>query len=69
MKESSKSTQTGTKITFKPSKKYFTNIEYKSELLRKRFKELAFLNSGIEIIFVDERSNFEESYKYDGGIK
>ena len=69
LKESSKSTQTGTKITFKPSKKYFTNIEYKAELLRKRFKELAFLNSGIEIIFVDERSNFEESYKYDGGIK
>ena len=69
LKESSNSEITGTKITFKPSKKYFTNIEYSAEQLKKRFKELAFLNSGIEIFFSDERHNIEESYKYDGGIK
>jgi len=60
---------TGTKITFKPSKKYFSNIKYNLEHLRRRFKELAFLNSGIEITLTDERSNFEEKYKYDGGIR
>ena len=69
LKEKSKSSISGTEITFKPSKKYFTNIDYKPELLRKRFKELAFLNSGIELVFKDDRNNFEEKYKYDGGIK
>ncbi len=69
LKEKSKSTSSGTEITFKPSKKYFTNIDYNAELLKKRFKELAFLNSGIELHFKDERNNFEETYKYDGGIK
>ena len=39
----------GTKISFKPSKKYFTLTKYNSETLRRRFKELAFLNSGITI--------------------
>ena len=59
----------GTKITFKPSKKYFTLTSYNSEILRRRFRELAFLNSGIEISFEDERKALKESYKYDGGIK
>ena len=44
----------GTKISFKPSKKYFTLTKYNTDLLRRRFKELAFLNSGIKIKFTDE---------------
>ena len=60
--------KTGTKISFKPSKKYFTLTKYNSDLLRKRFKELAFLNSGIKINFSDEAKSINESYKYDGGI-
>ncbi len=59
---------TGTKITFKPSKTYFTLTSYNSDILRRRFKELAFLNSGITINLKDERKAIEESYKYDGGI-
>ena len=60
--------KSGTKISFKPSKKYFTLTNYNSDLLRKRFKELAFLNSGILINFQDEAKSISESYKYDGGI-
>ena len=48
--------------------KYFTLTSYSSDILRRRFKELAFLNSGITINFKDERKAIEESYKYDGGI-
>ncbi len=59
---------TGTKISFKPSKKYFTLTKYNSDLLRRRFKELAFLNSGIKIKFKDETKSITEEYKYDGGI-
>ena len=58
----------GTKISFKPSKKYFTLTKYNSDLLRRRFRELAFLNSGIKIKFIDETKSINEEYKYDGGI-
>ena len=59
----------GTKISFKPSKKYFTLTKYNTDLLRRRFKELAFLNSGIKIKFTDETKSLNEEYKYEGGIK
>ena len=59
----------GTKISFKPSKKYFTLTKYNTDLLRRRFKELAFLNSGIRIRFTDETKSLKEEYKYEGGIK
>ena len=58
----------GTRISFKPSKKYFTLTKYNPDLLKRRFKELAFLNSGIRIKFSDESKSISEEYKYDGGI-
>ncbi|MAR77611.1 MAG: DNA topoisomerase (ATP-hydrolyzing) subunit B [Gammaproteobacteria bacterium] len=58
----------GTKILFKPSKKYFSLTKFNSDLLCKRFKELAFLNSGITINYIDERKSISESYNYQGGI-
>ena len=68
LKVEGKTENNGTKISFKPSKKYFTLTKYNSDLLRRRFKELAFLNSGIKIIFTDETKSLHEEYKYDGGI-
>ena len=58
----------GTKISFKPSKKYFTLTKYNTETLRRRLKELAFLNSGITIKFTDEAKSTKDEFKYDGGI-
>ena len=58
----------GTKITFRPSKKYFSLTSFNSDVLKKRFKELAFLNSGIEINFVDENKSISQTFKYEGGI-
>ena len=68
IKEVGATNKTGTKITFRPSKDYFSLTTFNSEILKKRFKELAFLNSGIEIIFNDEIKSTTDKYKYDGGI-
>ena len=66
-----KSKQTGTLITFKPDATIFTiTTEFKFELLANRLRELAFLNSGIEIMLVDERvENKSERFLYKGGIE
>ncbi len=62
-------TSTGTAVTFVPSQATFSNIEFHFDLLAKRLRELAFLNSGVCIALKDERSGKEETYNYDGGLR
>jgi DNA gyrase subunit B len=59
----------GTQIQFLPSLKYFKNLDYKDELIKKRLKELAFLNSGIRITLVNDISSKTYEYYYEGGIE
>jgi DNA gyrase subunit B len=62
--------KTGTKIEFWPDHTIFTEtVEFKDEILSKRFKELAYLNPRITIDFKDERSGLKESYHFEGGIR
>jgi DNA gyrase subunit B len=67
------SNETGTEVIFKPDHQIFTETtEYKWEILAKRLRELAFLNPGITIHFVDERpeeGEKKEKFFYPGGIK
>ena len=60
---------TGTKITFIPDPQIFLNTrEFKYEILSKRLRELAFLNPGITINLVDERTDKSEEFKFKNGI-
>ena len=60
--------ETGTKITFKPDADIFDTTIFDRKTLENRFREMAFLNKGVEIIFEDQREDFSESFKFDGGI-
>ena len=70
LKINGKSKETGTQITFKPSKEIFSSIKFSEKILTKRMRELAFLNKGIKITFVDATQKKEKIsiFKFDGGI-
>ena len=59
----------GTEVTFKPSPATFTHTEFDFNLLERRLRELAFLNSGLTIVLRDERHTpaQEAIMRYDGG--
>ena len=60
----------GTRVTFLPSPETFKIIEFDFDTLEHRFRELAFLNSGVRLILVDSRHEDEKSVElfYEGGI-
>jgi DNA gyrase subunit B len=58
----------GTKTTFKPDGAIFPNTKFQYDTLHKRLQELAFLNSGVRIKFLDERNNEGDEFYYERGI-
>jgi len=61
----------GTEVTFFPSPKTFTMVEFDFATLEHRLRELAFLNSGVNIVLSDMRHAVEkrEEMKYEGGVE
>jgi len=60
---------TGTEIRFWPDGDIFEVTEFDFGRLESRLRELAFLNSGVEIELLDERDGAESTFLYDGGIR
>ncbi|KAA1261859.1 DNA gyrase subunit B [Rubripirellula obstinata] len=60
--------KSGTKTTFKADGQIFDTLKYNYDTLYKRLQELAFLNSGVHIKFLDERNGESGDFKYDRGI-
>tara|TARA_Y100000022_G_C13254489_1_gene378946 strand:- start:62 stop:2464 length:2403 start_codon:yes stop_codon:yes gene_type:complete len=69
LKKCGTSEKSGSVIQFLPSKKYFKDLNYKEDVIKKRLKELAFLNSGITVHFVNDITNKRTKYYYEGGLK
>jgi DNA gyrase subunit B len=62
--------ETGTTIRFWPNTEIFETTDFTYSTLESRLRELAFLNSGVEITLVDEREDDErETFVYEGGIR
>ena len=63
--------RTGTEVCFMASTDTFSNLDYSFETLEKRLRELAFLNSGVRIILIDERpaEPLKADLFYEGGVK
>ena len=60
--------ETGTTIIFKPDSEIFDTTVFDKKTLERRFREMAFLNSGVQIIFEDEREKSSQTFKFDGGV-
>ncbi|MFT4946808.1 MAG: DNA gyrase subunit B [Natronomonas sp.] len=61
--------ETGTNIRFWPDDEIFETTDFVFSTLQSRLRELAFLNSGVEIVLADEREGRSETFEYEGGIK
>ena len=68
MKVTGKSRKTGTRITFRPDTEIFTETEFSFETLSQRLRELSFLNAGLKISILDERTEKSHEFQYKGGI-
>jgi DNA gyrase subunit B len=58
----------GTKVTFLPDDEIFEETEFSYDIIANRLRELAFLNSGVKIILIDERVSKQNEFFYKGGI-
>ena len=69
--EMGETTKKGTRITFWPDDEVMNVTEFDYDILAKRLRELAFLNRGVNIYFIDERHEDKDdvNFRYDGGLR
>ncbi|MFN0134587.1 MAG: DNA gyrase subunit B, partial [Phycisphaerae bacterium] len=61
--------RTGTIVTFKPDSTVFSIVDFSHDTITRRVREVAYLNSGIRIILVDEREGKRDEFFFEQGIK
>nr|WP_161821401.1 DNA topoisomerase (ATP-hydrolyzing) subunit B [Sporotomaculum syntrophicum] len=68
LKTIGKASNTGTKITFKPDREIFEELEFSQDTLVQRLRELSFLTRGVKITYTDERTEQQRVFQHNGGI-
>jgi len=68
LKEDGTTSRRGTRVLFWPDHEIFETTEFSFETLSQRLRELAFLNAGVKIHILDERSDKSHDFHYEGGI-
>jgi DNA gyrase subunit B len=69
LRESGPTERRGTEVHFRPNIAVFGNIEFHFDILAKRLRELSFLNNGVHIELVDQRSDKQENFAFSGGVR
>ncbi len=64
-----KSSRTGTRIRFRPDPDIFSVLQFQFDTLAQRLRELSFLNRGVHIRLIDERTEKSADFQYEGGIQ
>jgi DNA gyrase subunit B len=69
LREDGETKRRGTRIIFWPDPEIFESTEFSFETLSQRLRELAFLNAGLKIHILDERTDKKHDFHYEGGIE
>lgn len=69
IKETGTSDRQGTRVRFWPDASIFSTIELQYDILARRIRELSFLNNGVHIRLLDQRTGKEEVFAYEGGTR
>ncbi len=62
-------TKSGSRIDFKPDPEIFPECDFKYETILSRMRELAYLNTGLRIRIIDERTGKEREFRFDDGLR
>ncbi|MBK8108364.1 MAG: DNA topoisomerase (ATP-hydrolyzing) subunit B [Betaproteobacteria bacterium] len=69
MKITGETEKRGTEVHFLPDDTIFSHIDFHYDVLAKRLRELSFLNNGVKIRLMDERSGKEDNFAFAGGVR